>query len=60
MRGVAAGSFRAGKRPLNDSHICGRMIREYPKHEQSIQSLIVFDLGVCQWRAIVINKASIS
>lgn len=28
----------AGERPVNDSHICGRMIREYPKHQQSIQS----------------------
>lgn len=50
MRGLAASSFWAGvrcERPVNDFHICGQMIREDPKHQQSIQ-LIVFDLEVRQ------------
>lgn len=50
----------AAECPIDVSHICGWMIREYPKRQQSIQPLIVFDLEARQCGAVMMNKASVS
>lgn len=45
--GLVCGWCAAGECPINDSHVCGRMIREYPKHQQS--SHCVWFRGAAMW-----------